>query len=203
MANTFSPFGFQDIGRADGASWIANRRAYQILYSNSHKLYTGDICVMLSTGYIDTLSPGTTPPLGIFVGCEYYSASQNKMVQSPFYPGNGDTVTNGIVTAFVLDDPSLEFLVQTGWSAGSPIPAPQAWVGMNAQYANGTGSSLTGLSGAYLDVNTTPTTTSTFPFRILSLVGNPPGANGSDATTAYNYVKVAWNNQFYKQLTGI
>ena len=202
MANTFAPFGFQESSRADGASWSANRRAYQILYSNTHKLYTGDICVMLSSGYVDTLAPGTTPPLGIFVGCEYYSAAQNKQVELPYFPG-GDTVTNGIVTAYVLDDPSLEFLVQTGWSAGVPAAATQAMVGMNAQFANGSGSTLTGISGAYLDLNTTPATTSTLPFRILSLVKDPPGANGADTTTAYNYLKVAWNNHFYKQLTGI
>lgn len=202
MANTFAPFGFAESGRFDGASWSANRRAYLIAYDNTHKLYTGDICVMLSTGFIDTLAPGTTPPLGIFVGCEYFSASQQKLIESPQFPG-GDTVTNGVVTAYVLDDPNLKFDVQTGWAAGVPAPATQAMVGMNAQYANGTGNANTGLSGAYLDLNATPATTSTFPFRILSLVKDPPGANGTDTATAYNRVTVTWNNEFYKQLTGI
>ncbi len=202
MSNTFAPFGFADSGRQDGASWSANQTAYKIAYDNTHKLYSGDVCAILSTGYIDTLAPGTTAPVGIFVGCQYISASQGRLVFSPYFPG-GDQIVNGIVTAFVIDDPAVQFIVQTGWAAGSPIPASQAMVGMNAQYANGTGSALSGQSGAYLDLNVTPTTTSTLPFRILDLVADPPGANGTDTTTAYNLVKVMWNNEFYRQLTGI
>lgn len=202
MANTFNPFGFAETGRFDGAAWSANRRPYLIAYDNTHQLFTGDICVMLGTGYIDTLTPGTTPPLGIFVGCQYFSAAQQKLVESPYFPG-ADTVTNGVVTAYVIDDPNLTFEVQTGWSAGTPAPATQAMVGANAQYANGTGNTTTGLSGAYLDLNTTPTTTSTLPFRILKLITDPPGANGTDTATAYNKVLVGWNNEFFKQLTGI
>ncbi len=202
MSNTFAPFGFAVSGRQDGASWSANQTAYKIAYDNTHKLYSGDVCAILSTGYIDTLAPGTTAPVGIFVGCQYISASQGRLVFSPYFPG-GDQIVNGIVTAFVIDDPAVQFIVQTGWAAGAPIPASQAMVGMNAQYANGTGSALSGQSGAYLDLNVTPTTTSTLPFRILDLVADPPGANGTDTTTAYNLVKVMWNNEFYRQLTGI
>jgi hypothetical protein len=202
MSNTFAPQGFDPSGRMDGASWTANQRQYLIAYDNTHKLYTGDVCVMLSTGYIDTLTPGTTPPLGIFVGCSYISASQSRLVFSPQFPG-GDTITNGVVQAFVVDDPDTQFIVQTGWAAGVPAPATQAMVGMNAQWANGTGSALSGRSGAYIDLNATPAVTSTFAFRILSLVTDPPGSNGTDTASAYNLVKVMWNNEFYRQLTGI
>lgn len=202
MSNTFAPFGFAVCGKMDGAAPSLNQTAYRIAYDNTHHLYTGDVCVMLSTGYIDTLAPGTTPPLGIFNGCEYISSSQGRLVFSPTFPG-GDQITNGIVTAFVIDDPNAQFFVQTGWAAGSPIAASQAMIGMNGQYANGTGSTLTGQSGAYLDLNATPAVTSTFPFRILDLVRDPPGANGTDTTAAYNWVKVMWNNEFYRQLTGI
>ena len=202
MANVFAPFGFAMAGRQDGASPTMNQSAYQILYTNTHKLYKGDVCTLLSSGYIDTLAPGSTPPLGIFVGCTYVSASQGKTVWSEYYPG-ADQITNGIITAYVIDDPNAVFVVQTGWSAGSPTAATQAMVGMNAQYANGTGSSLNQQSGAYIDLNTTPATTSTLPFRILSLVTDPPGANGTDTTTAYNNLLVMWNNEFYRQLTGV
>lgn len=202
MANVFAPNGFEPAGRMDGASWSANQTSYQILYSNTHKLYQGDVCTLLSSGYIDTLAPGTTPPLGIFWGCSYISSSQGKLVWSPQYPG-GDQVTNGIVQATVIDDPNVVFTVQTGWSTGVPAAATQAMIGMNAQYANGTPSTLSGQSGAYIDLNTTPATTSTFPFRIMSLIADPPGANGSDTTTAYNKLLVMWNNEFYRQLTGV
>ncbi|SRR6266700_7851998 len=188
--------------RQDGASPSFNRTAYQILYSNTHTLFKGDVCTLLSSGYVDTLAPGTTPPLGIFDGCQYVSASQGKLVFSDYYPG-GDQITNGIVTAFVLDDPNLTFLVQTGYSSTGSGAATQAMVGMNAQYANGTGSALSQQSGAYIDLTTTPAVTTTLPFRILSLVSDPPGANGTDTTAQYNYVRVMWNNEFFRQLAGI
>ena len=69
--------------------------------------------------------------------------------------------------------------------------------------ANGTGNQSTGQSGAYLDLHTTLTTTSTFPFRIIGLVVDPPGANGTDLATPYAELMVMWNNEFYRQLTGI
>ncbi len=202
MANTFAPFGFAVAGRQDGASWTANQTEYLIAYDNTHHLYTGDVCTLLGTGYIDTLAPGTTPPLGIFNGCSYISASQGRKVFSPQFPG-ADQITNGIVTAYVIDDPNVQFYVQTGNSTGAAVVLIQGMVGANAQYANGTGNTLTGQSGAYIDLNTTPTTTSTFPFRILSLVADPPGANGTDTTTAYGWAKVMWNSEFYRQLDGI
>ncbi len=202
MANTFAPFGFAVAGRQDGASWTANQTSYLIAYDNTHQIYTGDIVTLLGTGYIDTLAPGSTPPCGIFNGCSYISASQGRLVYSPQFPG-ADQITNGIVNAFVIDDPNVQFIVQTGNSIAPAVVLTQAMVGANAQYANGTGNVLTGQSGAYLDLHTTPTTTSTFPFRILSLVNDPPGANGSDQTTAYSYAMVMWNNEFFRQLTGI
>jgi hypothetical protein len=202
MANTFNPFGFQAAQLLIGASPTYSRRAYNILYSNTHAIYSGDIVTMLSTGYIDTLAPGSVAPLGIFDGCQYVSASQNKLVYSPYYPGS-DQITSGTVTAFVLDDPNMMFMAQTGYSGAGSGPATQANVGYNVQYANGTGSTLSGLSGAYIDLTTAPGTTSTLPFRIVSLVADPPTVNGSDTSTQYNNVIVAWNNQYYRQLTAV
>lgn len=206
MANVFAPFGFAVSGRMDGASWSANQSPYLIAYNNTHKIYTGDPVTLLTAGVIDTLTPGsvssTVMPCGIFNGCNYISASAQRLVYPAQFPG-GDTITNGIVNALLIDDPSVTFVVQTGWSGGSPAPATQAMVGMNANYNYGTPNTLTGISGAYLDLNVTPAVNAAFPFRILNIVQDPPGSNGSDITTPYNWVTVMWNNEFYRQLTGV
>lgn len=205
MANTFAPNGFDPAGRFDGASWSANLSSYLIAYNNAHKIYQGDPVTLLSTGFVDTLAPGsissTVMPCGIFMGCSYISASQQRLVWSPFFPA-GDTLTNGTVTAFLVDDPNVSFAVQTGWSAGVPAAATQAMVGMNATYAYGT-ASYANISGAYIDLNTTPAVTASLPFRITGLITDPPGVNGTDTTTAYNKIMVMWNNQFLRQLTGV
>lgn len=206
MANTFTPNGFSWSGLLIGAAPSASQRPYQILYSNTHQIYSGDPVTLLSSGYIDTLAPGsvtsTVMPIGIFRGCSYISSSQSRQVWSPQYPG-ADQITNGIVTAYIEDDPNSTWTVQTGYSSTGSGAATQAMVGENATYAYGTGSTYTGQSGAYIDLSTAPATTAAYPFRIIGLVSDPPGANGTDTTTQYNLVKVAWNNQFYRQLTGI
>jgi hypothetical protein len=61
----------------------------------------------------------------------------------------------------------------------------------------GTGNTLNGRSGAYLDMYTAATT-STLPFRLIGLYQGV--GNGSDATTANNWVIVSANTL---QTTGI
>ena len=61
---------------------------------------------------------------------------------------------------------------------------------------------MSGVSGAYIDITVTPTTTATLPFKVVGLVTSPPGANGT-ASGAYNYAVVAFNNVITKTLTGI
>jgi hypothetical protein len=61
----------------------------------------------------------------------------------------------------------------------------------------GTGNTLNGRSGAYLDMYTA-STTSTLPFRLIGLYQGV--GNGSDATTANNWVIVSANTL---QTTGI
>lgn len=197
MANVFTPNGFQVTGRADGAAWSAAQRMRQILYSNTHQIFKGMPVQLLSTGYVDTLAPGTTAPLGIFEGCSYVSISQKRLVWSPYFPG-ADVVSGSQVFAYIDEDPFATLVAQSG--NGGPVT--QASVGMNVNFAVGTGNTLSGLSGAYVDFATIATT-ATLPFRILELVTSPPGANGTDATTAYNLVKLAWNFNFNNQTTGV
>jgi hypothetical protein len=45
---------------------------------------------------------------------------------------------------------------------------------------------------------TTPATTSTLPFTIVGFVQDPSGSNGTDITTAYNYVLVTFNNEIFR-----
>ena len=95
-----------------------------------------------------------------------------------------------------MDDPNAQFKVQA--SAG---PITQTSLGLTADIASTpTGNTTTGISGMSLGV---PGTTTTFPFKIVNLITTPPGANGTDLTTANNYVVVAFNNQTYKTLVAV
>ena len=207
MANANAPFGFADSHRLGAAVNYQMSRRW-ISASNPTPIFTGDPIVQLSTGYIALASPpGTTQITGIFNGCEYMSVSQKKWIASPFWPGS-DAVVGGTgfdVHAKVIDDPLTVFRVQAN---GYPTPATMAQVistiGRNGQFVNGVGNTVTGKSGAALDVVTNvPAVTNTFPFRIIDVVRDPPGSQGADLTTPYYWYFVTFNNQDYKALSGI
>lgn len=202
MANTQGAFGFSQIGTASGPPNFAesSNPPYRIASGYATAIYYGDAVRMNvsgPTGYVEQWAAGdggtaTKILVGIFVGCRYYSTSQKKTVWSNYWPGSDAT---GDVTAFVVDDPNSQWKVQA--NAG---PITQATIGQTADVVVNAGSTTTGISGMALD---TPTTTVTLPFKVVNIINTPPGANGTDVATAYNYVVVAFNNQQYKALLGV
>jgi hypothetical protein len=176
--------------------------------STATAIYHGDAVVPVTSpstnGYIKQATASTVPLAGIFWGCKYLSTSQKRTVWSNYWPGSDAT---GDVEAYVIDDPNTRFVVQTSGASfqitGTPTTFTSSPVGEYAQLNVGAGSSSTGISGMYLDsINTT----ATFPFIIVDVVLDPPGSNGSDATSNYNYVVVGFNNEWLRTnsaVTGI
>ena len=201
MANTFTPFGFlQDFGGSGGAPTFAQSER-KIASGDSQACYFGDpvFPVLTSaTGYVTQAhTPGTTVIAGIFVGCKYLSTSQKRVVWNRYWPGADAT---GDVTAYVIDDPNAQFLVQASgasfynasWTATTMTSLP---IGQYAQFSIGTGNTSTGQSGAYIS---SVDTTVTFPFIIRGLYGAPPGANGTNYATDYPYYVVGFNNEILR-----
>jgi len=203
MSNTFAPFGFSQVGGNAGAAPNFEQAAYPILYSDSTKIYTGDPVKIASNGYITawTVGAGVSQLFGVFGGCEYLSTSQSRVVWSPYWPGAdvASGAASSVVGYVVPVSPGSapRFLVQTGNSNTTASAVTQADIGQNCDVAMGTGNTLNGRSGAYLDMYTA-STTSTLPFRLIGLYQGV--GNGSDATTANNWVIVSANTL---QTTGI
>lgn len=206
MANTFAPFGFSPTNTSGGPMnfRISSRR---IAAGNSTPIYKGDAVVpVISTanGYIQQATAGATALAGVFWGCQYLSISQKKTVWSQYWPGAD---ANGDVIAYVIDDPNARFVVQTSGAGfqitGTPTTFTSSPVGQLAQLNVGLGNTATQLSGMFLDAIGT---TATYPFQIVDMVLDPPGANGTDATSNYNYVIVGFNNEMLRSngaVTGI
>jgi hypothetical protein len=194
MANVNSPFGFLPYEGAMGAAPTYGTSWPLILYSDNTKIYRGDPVKLGSNGYVSqwTAATAVSQLYGIFWGCEYYSLSQGQVTFSKYWPG-ADVATNAVVKAQVIPIATAVppvFIVQTGDSNTTAVAVTQADVGQNYDVALGTGSTLSGTSGAYLDIHTAGTT-STLPFRLLGLYTAPGPA--SDATLANNWVIVQAN----------
>lgn len=162
--------------------------------STTTALFAFPVTQSTDTGTIQCFQPIS----GIFAGCEYQSTAQKKVVWSPYWPGT-DTTANGI--ARIIDDPEMVFRVQ----GNSKIT--QAMVGQNASFTfgltslSGGGSTTTGRSTAALDAGGTvlaPGWQQFLPFRVTALITDPPGSNGADTTTNYNWAYVTFNQQDFK-----
>lgn len=209
MANVAGPFGFQQTMTASGPPNFARQgsaNAYKIKSGFTTAVYFGDAVRMWISGDSGTGAAGYITPwvvgdggsptkilVGIFVGCEYYSTSQRKTVWNNYYPGS-DAAAD--VSAYVVDDPNSLWVVQA--NAG---PINYTSIGQTVDIVSTpVGNTTTGISGMSIG---TPTTTVTLPFKVVNLVTTPPGVNGTDDTTSYNNVIVAFNNQQYKALLGV
>ena len=196
MANTNAPFGFSQYS-GTGSAPTYEQVAVQIAY-NASAIYYGDPVEPDANGQV-IRGDGTTAAAGIagiFVGCTYLSVSQKRVIWSNYWPGS-DVASTSTVTGYIINDPNAKFLVQTGATG-----ATQSTVNLLIGYDIGTANANSGISGAFVDVTTAAAGTTTLPFRVLSLVVDPPGSAGTEAG-AYNRVIVAFNNVTTKNATGI
>lgn len=214
MANTNNPFGLRQLGlngssATPTAGQVTLRNA--ITNTNSTKIFFGDLIKMQTTGLVAqwTATTAVSQCWGVFLGCRYYSTSQNNILYSPYWVATTDASQGTIDAQFlpaILSPPGL-FAIQTdatGITSGN--------IGLNADVVVGTGSTTGACySGSYLDT-TTLCTTSTLPLRIVDMWVNymgttvtstgisAAGAFPGTATGAYNWAVVALNVQ---QSTGI
>lgn len=186
MPNTNAPFGFRQYA-GTGSSPTMEQCVRRIASNNATAIYQGDAVIPLATGYIAQATASTVRVEGIFIGCKYLSTSQKRTVWSNYWPGSDAT---GDVEAYVISDPNAQFVVQAGGSA-----ITFANIGEYIQLNVGTGNAATGLSGMYVE---SPSTTVTLPFVVRALIADPPGANGADSASAYNWVVVGFNNQSFR-----
>ena len=204
MANTNAPFGLRFIGlQGGGVTNSSNQeRRNAILYSNTTAIYTGDLIKMQSTGYLAqwTATTAVSQCWGVFAGCRYASNSQQTIVPQKYWPGT-DAASGTVLAQYIpaVLSPAPLFVIQTD-STGITV----ADIGANADINVGTGSTVTGMSGSYLDTGTL-NTTATLPLRIIDLWANwsmgnsAEGAGGSSSLApgtqagAYNWAVVAIN----------
>lgn len=192
-ANTFAPFGLQSFGHQDGSAPTMGMSKFTMNSSYATAVYNGDLVAFSSAarGVVVQFSTASAaePPVGVFVGCEYYNPTVNRVTWSPYFPGS--VGSSSPVTAYVISDPEMTFLVQTSTASVIGSSAQGSLVSWNA----GTGNALTGQSGGYADGVTGLTSTITGNLRVVDAYSNfgPPGANGTDTATSGQWLIVQPN----------
>lgn len=194
MANTYAPFGFRQYS-GNGSAPTYEQVEMLIKSDYTTAIFFGDAVLQDANGFITRAGDGPTTQLaGVFVGCKYLSVAQKRTVWSNYWPGSDN---NGNVYAYVVNDPNARFVAQ----AGASLNVVQADIGASISLAGGSGgNTANGISGMYLD---TVGTSSTAPFRVIGLVTEPPGSNGTDTSAVANYVIVGFLNVSTKTLVTI
>lgn len=177
MANLNAPRGLWPITSATGAPSNYEMVPANIAY-DAAAIYRGDPVLKLNTGYISKWVNGTASNLlfGIFWGVTYLSSSQGKMVQNSFWPGADVASTaQGTIVASII--PCNAGAIPPTLQVQSDVTGVVfADIGLNCDITMGTGSAVTGWSGAYASGIAN---TATLPFNIIGLAGGPQGAGGS------------------------
>ncbi len=107
-------------------------------------IFKGDLVKVGTNGTIE-IGDGTSPALGVFMGCQYID-STGKPVSSPNWVASTALQSGTEAVAWVIDDQNTMFRVGVGGNASDYV---QAAVGQQCNVANnGTGSTSTGLSAA-------------------------------------------------------
>ena len=203
MANTQAYFGFRQY-QGTGSAPTYEQIAVSVAY-NASAIYNGDPVTPQTDGTVArSASTGATPGVpgiaGIFVGCQYLSVAQKRTVWSNYWPGS-DVASSNVVTGYIINDPNAKFVAQsdaTGIAAGD--------VGSTIGFAIGSGNASNGISGAYLDTTTINTATYNVyaPFKIVSVITDPPGSQGTIGNgQPYDYAVVAFNYVATKNFVGI
>lgn len=202
MANSTAPFGFRSFGHRDGSAPTMGLERRFINSSDTNLYFTGDPVSQSSVayGYIQPYGGSSLAPivLGIFAGCEYYNPSIGKVTWNSYFPGNLSAVssTNGNVTAYLITDPEMQFLVQT---TNSSVILGSTTIGSNVAVTvaqSSLGNQTTGVSAVSVNSSNGLLSASSYPFTIVDTYASfaPPGVNGADNTTAANILVVAPNN---------
>ncbi len=205
MANQNNPFGLMYLGLYGGgvSNSALQERRNGILYSNGTAIYMGDLLTMSANGYLYQWTAGNSVANcgGVFNGCRFLANFNSEISPSKYWPGTG--AASGTVLAQYYPGILAEtqvFAIQTD-STGITV----ADIGATADIVVGTGNTLTGKSGSYLDTSTLATTAATKPLRIIDLYANWAMGNQAEEAGqgsglipgtqagAYNWAVVALN----------
>ena len=214
--NGIGPTGLVPVNLIGGRVYNGAIRQIPIKSGYAQNIGYGDFVTYTTDGSVirvDTSAGAkatfATPPVGIFLGCQYVQSSGTKYPTWSQYWPTGTTILQdnenyGTGWAYVCEDPDAVFVATVTDSSGNLLTssaATQANVGQNVGYYVKTGLVNTTTGDSLVSVNlSSAATTTTLPLRIVDVVRSTALSDGT-----YQQVLVTFNAgfHFYRQTTGI
>lgn len=189
MANQDSVFGARSAGHLMTSNFNGQVAAYTVLATDATALFVGDFVKFTGTAGVGqdgksrpviTQAAATDTLCGFVIGFQVDSSYLNQIYRT----------ASTLRTAYVINDPYATFIIQAQGTLA------EANIGLNADIAVGSGSTVTGLSGMEVDLATLGTATA--QIRILGLAEEEDNEFGADAN-----VIAMINEHRFKTTTGI
>jgi hypothetical protein len=175
MANQDAAFGMRPLKMIGGAPFHGGQSRYRIAANYGTNIFQGDMVAQVTGGGIEVHADGgTVPVVGVFNGCRFTDPTTGKETFSNFYPASTNASD---IEAFVIDDPNVIYEIQ----ADAAFPVADLFGNFDIVYTS-SGSTVTGISGAELDVTTGATNTN-LPIKAIDISQDPENSDvSSDAT---------------------
>ena len=186
MANKDAAFGMKPVRMIGGGAYTGGQSRYRIAANYGTSIFQGDMVAQVTGGGIEVHADGGTVPIvGVFNGVQYTDPTTKEQVYSNYYPAS--TNASDLI-AFVIDDPNVVYEVQ----ADAAFPVADLFGNFDIVYTS-SGSSVTGISGAELEVSTGATGTS-LPIKAIDISEDP---ENDDVSSANTNVLVVIQNSIY------
>jgi|TARA_R100000541_G_C1861962_1_gene79387 hypothetical protein len=186
MANQDAAFGLRPIGRIGGTPYTGGQSRYRIASNYGTAIFQGDMVMHVTGGGIEIHADGGTVPIvGVFNGCRFTDPTTGKETFSNFYPASTAAAD---IEAFIIDDPMVIFEIQ----AAIAMPVADLLGNFDVVYTTA-GSTVTGISGAELQVTDGGTSTG-LPLKAIDISRDP---ENSDVGSAHTNVQVVIVNHVF------
>jgi len=190
MANQDAPFGFRAV-RMQGSGPSTNGQT-QYLVANGYgtSIFQGDPVEMVAGGTVEVANGVADVVVGVFNGVNYVDVNTRKPVWSNYHAASTSSY-DGIIKAFVQDDPDQLFEVQVSGAFAN------ANIGETANLVYTAGSTHSGTSKAEVNSSTYSTGANT-AVKIVGLSGDP---ENNDTSSDNCNIIVKFNKHLYSANT--
>lgn len=199
MANLNSPFGLRPVQSLLSSPYSGAIRQFSVPASDATAIFIGDPVKMVGTSQIingQVFADIAQAATGDVICGVVVAVLQNSRESFIYRAASTQRVV------MVNIDPNALYEIQQG-TGGTPLNAND--IGLNANFAVGAGSTVTGLSGVTLN-NASEAATNTLDLKIVGMpnrVDNDPGtAVGTGADASKFYVRIN-RHLFSNQIAGV